>query len=193
MMLPKIENLMMEIFSDFSPRWLCCGLQTQFAGCPGAAASEGYRCGPGTAKQCLAPRDKTHLSCAPRPLPPVSTRPPAHIPLAVLHERPLKLVWSWPPDLYAKTQGSPQEPHTREASRRTLARDHGKLDLPLHSQTTDLLLARTRCVSSASQAGLLKPRGAAGARADEKEVTAVYYRPFGDPGQGTDSLDSSNS
>ena len=33
-------------------------------------------------------------------------------------------------------------------------------------------------VSSASQAGLLKPRGAAGARADEKEVTAVYCRPF---------------
>ena len=33
-------------------------------------------------------------------------------------------------------------------------------------------------MSSASQAGLLKPRGAAGARADEKEVTAVYCRPF---------------
>ena len=33
-------------------------------------------------------------------------------------------------------------------------------------------------VSSASQAGLLKPRGAAGARADEKEVTAVYCCPF---------------
>jgi hypothetical protein len=33
-------------------------------------------------------------------------------------------------------------------------------------------------VSSASQARLLKPRGAAGARADEKEVTAVYCCTF---------------
>ena len=33
---------------------------------------------------------------------------------------------------------------------------------------------QTADVSSASQAGLLKPRGAAGARADEKEVPAVY-------------------
>ena len=33
-------------------------------------------------------------------------------------------------------------------------------------------------VSPATRAGLLKPRGAAGARADEKEVTAVYCRPF---------------
>ena len=59
------------------------------------------------------------------PLPPVSTRPLAHIPLAVLYERPLKLVWSWLPDLYAKTQGSSQEPHTREASQRTTA-NYGK-------------------------------------------------------------------
>jgi hypothetical protein len=36
-------------------------------------------------------------------------------------------------------------------------------------------------VSPASQAGLLKPRGAAGARADEKEATAVYCRPFCEP------------
>ena len=33
-------------------------------------------------------------------------------------------------------------------------------------------------VSPASQARLLKPRGAAGARADEKEVTAVYCYTF---------------
>ena len=39
-------------------------------------------------------------------------------------------------------------------------------------------------VSPASRAGLLKPRGAAGARADEKEVTAVYCRPFCEPWAG---------
>ena len=39
-------------------------------------------------------------------------------------------------------------------------------------------------VSPTSQAGLLKPRGAAGARADEKEVTTVYCRPFCEPWAG---------
>ena len=40
---------------------------------------------------------------------------------------------------------------------------------PQHSPVARV--AATHVVSSASQAGLLKPRGAAGARADEKEVT----------------------
>ena len=39
-------------------------------------------------------------------------------------------------------------------------------------------------MSPASQATLLKPRGATGARADEKEVTAVYCRPFCEPWAG---------
>jgi hypothetical protein len=58
---------------------------------------------------------------------------------------------------------------------------HELLSLIVHGVAVDVGPGGTRWathVSSASQAGLLKPRGAAGARADEKEVTAVYCCTF---------------